>query len=58
VIIFKVNVEGIFTFKRKRDSPVPADRDAPRTGAITLQLVQAVSGQIQISRRSRAIENI
>jgi len=58
VVIFKVNVEGVFTFKRKRHAPVSADRNAPGARAIALQLVQAVAWQIQISRRARAIENV
>jgi hypothetical protein len=58
VIIFKVNVVGVFTFKRKRHPLVAADCNAPGASAITLQLVQVVAGQIQISRRSGAIENI
>jgi hypothetical protein len=58
VIIFKVNVKSVFTFKRKCHAPVAADRDAPSTGSIALQLVQVVAGQIQVSRRSSAIENV
>ncbi len=46
MIIFKVNVEGVFTFKGKRHAPVAADCDAPGAGAIALQMVQAIAGQI------------
>jgi len=58
VVIFKANIEGVFTFKGKRHAPVSADGNAPSAGAIAPQLVQPVAWQIQISRRARAIENV
>ena len=34
VIFLKINVEGVFTFKRKRHEPVAVDCDAPCVAAI------------------------
>jgi len=38
MIIFKINVEGVFALKRKRHAPVAADCDAPGASPIALQL--------------------
>jgi len=42
----------------KRDSPVTADRYAPRARAITFQPMKAITGQIHIGCRSRTIEHV
>ncbi|HYN26377.1 MAG TPA: hypothetical protein VES69_15240 [Pyrinomonadaceae bacterium] len=42
MIIFKINVEGVFTLECKRDSQVAADRDAPLVGAIAVFRVNAI----------------
>ncbi|HEY0367164.1 MAG TPA: hypothetical protein VGC73_11870 [Pyrinomonadaceae bacterium] len=58
MIILQVNIEGIFTLKSERHSPVAADCNAPRSSPITLQLMQAITRQVHVSRRASAVENI
>jgi hypothetical protein len=58
VIIFEINVEGVFTFKRKRHAPVATHCDAPGSGAISLQLVQAVPANSNPSSIERNLERL
>lgn len=58
VIVFKVNVEGIFALKCERHTPVAANRNTSRTSPIALQPVQAITRQVHVCRRTRAIEHV
>jgi len=50
MIIFKVNVEGVFPFKHKRHAPIATHRDAPSVGAIAFQPMQAITRQVHVSK--------
>jgi len=39
VIILIIDQNGIFAFKRKSQTPIPADIDRPVTGEFTFQLM-------------------
>ena len=43
MVVFQVNIEGIFAFECECDAPVTADSDAPRTGAIAFELMQSIT---------------
>jgi hypothetical protein len=46
VIVFQIDIVGIFAFEPKRDPPVVAYSHTPRANSIALQLMQTITWQV------------
>ena len=58
MIILKIDIEGIFTFKSKCQAPVAADDNTPRATSIAFQLVQAITRQVYIPYCAGVVEDV
>lgn len=58
MIIFKINVAGVFAFECERDSPVAANRNTPSAGAIAFQSMQAIAGQVHVCCGTSTVKHV
>ncbi len=58
MIILKVNIESVFTFKCECDTPVAANANTPGAGAIAFQLVQSIAREIHICCCPRVVQHV
>ena len=56
VIIDEIDVVHVSGFKPERDSPVPGNRNAPKSSAVPSEWMQSVSRQIKVARLPRRIQ--
>ena len=58
MIVFKVNVEGIFTVECECHAPVAANRNSPSPGSIAFQPVQAITRQGHIRGGTSPVKHV
>jgi hypothetical protein len=56
MIIFVVDIVGIFPDEGKGHSPIPTGADSPRSLPIALKLMKVQAGQAHIFRSSGGVE--
>ena len=60
MVVDQVDIAGLTAFETEDDAPVARYRDAPLPAPLTLELMEAVAGQVQVSRpcsRVKVIEH-
>jgi hypothetical protein len=56
VVIDQINIRGVALLKAKNNPPVGAYRDAPISGQVASQRMQAEAGQVELIRFRRLVE--